>query len=137
MTDAERTISRPAKGELREARLRILDDHRIAIGCGASTELIAWSEVVSARSLNNYTLIITSGRTLKVRSPLCAVVENLAVLGLVQVRRDTAVNVARVKSLRGGGRHRLALMLDNDCRVEVGRQFQRNIRARFATAAVR
>ena len=55
----------------------------------------------------------------------------LADLGLVQVRRDVAVNGARVRRLIGSGRHRLTVILDGGACVQVGRQFQRDIRARF------
>jgi DNA-binding LytR/AlgR family response regulator len=122
----------PAIGSRRETRFRVLDADRIAVCWGSSTELIAWSEVVSVHAVRNYSAIIVCGRTLKVRSTLRAVVAELAALGLMQVRRDAAVNVTRVRRLIGGGRHRLLVILDDDRRIEVGREFQRPVRARLA-----
>ena len=82
-------------------------------------------------SVRNYSVITLCGRTLKVRSTLRAVVAELAALGLMQVRRDAAVNVTRVRRLIGAGRHRLLMILDDDRRIEVGREFQRQVRARL------
>ena len=118
----------------KETRFRVLDGERIAVCWGSSTELIAWSDIVSVHSLRNCSVITACGRTIKVRATLRAVVAELAVLGLIQVRRDTAVNLKRVRRLVGAGRHRLLIMLDDDRRVEVGREFQRQVRARFASA---
>ena len=118
----------------RETRFRVIDADRIAVCWGSSTELLAWSDVVSVHSLRNCSVITACGRTIKVRSPLRAVVAALAALGLIQVRRDTAVNITRVRRLVGGGRHRLLMILDDDRRVEVGREFQRQVRARFASS---
>ncbi|HWJ12634.1 MAG TPA: hypothetical protein VNS10_02765 [Gemmatimonadaceae bacterium] len=53
------------------------------------------------------------------------------------MRRDTAVNINRVQRLVGAGRHRLIMILDDDFRVEVGREFQRQVRARFAVSSTR
>jgi len=100
-------------------------------------ELIAWSEIVSVHSVGNYSVITMCGRARKVRGPLRAVVAKLGALGLMQVRRGTAVNVARVRRLIGVGRHRLLVILDDDRRIEVGREFQRHVRARFAPNPVR
>jgi DNA-binding LytR/AlgR family response regulator len=109
----------------------VLDADRIAVRWGSSTELIAWSEVVSVHSARNYSVITVCGRTLKVRSTLRALVAELAALGLMQVRRDTAVNVTRVRQLIGAGRHRLLMILDDERSIEVGREFQRQVRARL------
>jgi DNA-binding LytR/AlgR family response regulator len=109
----------------------VLDADRIAVCWGSSTELIAWSEVVSVHSVRNYSVITVCDRTLKVRSTLRAVVAELAALGLMQVRRDAAVNLARVRRLIGGGRHQLLMILDDDRRIAVGREFQRQVRARL------
>jgi DNA-binding LytR/AlgR family response regulator len=118
----------------REARFRVIDAERIAVCWGSSTELLAWSEIVSVHSLRNCAVITACGRTVKVRSTLRAVVAELACLGLMQVRRDTAVNITRVRRLIGAGRHRLLMILDDDRHVEVGREFQRQVRARFASS---
>jgi DNA-binding LytR/AlgR family response regulator len=121
----------------REARSRVVGGDRIAVCWGSSTEFVSWSDVLSVHSVRNYAVITARGRAIKVRSTLRAVVAELAPLGLMQVRRDTAVNITRVCRLIGAGRHRLVIILDDDCRVEVGREFQRQVRARFASAPPR
>jgi len=118
----------------RETRFRVINGDRIAVCWGSSTELLAWADVISVQSLRNCSVITACGRTIKVRSPLRAVVAELAPLGLMQVRRDTAVNITRVRRIVGAGRHRLLMILDDDRRIEVGREFQRQVRARFASA---
>ena len=128
VTDIE---AAPETVSQRGPRFRVLGPDRIVVRWGSSTELIAWSEVVSVHSVRNHSVITLCGRTLKVRSPLRAVVAELAALGLMQVRRDAAVNVTRVRRLIGAGRHRLLMILDDDRRIDVGREFQRQVRARL------
>ena len=115
-------------------RCRILDPERIALSWGATTEVIPWAQVIVAQWVENCTVISTDNRTLKIRCPLVSVLERLAALGLVQVRRDVAVNAAKVRRLVGTGRHRLIIVLDDDRFVAVGREFQREVRARFGAA---
>jgi hypothetical protein len=55
----------------------------------------------------------------------------LAQFDLVQIRRDIAVNGANIRRLIGSGRHRLIVVLDDGARISAGREFQRQIRARF------
>jgi len=121
----------------RETRFRVIDAERIAVCWGSSTELLAWADVISVHSLRNSSVITACGRTIKVRSTLRAVVAELASLGLMQVRRDTAVNITRVRRLVGAGRHRLVMILDDDRRIDVGREFQRQVRARLASGPTR
>jgi len=121
----------------RETRFRVIDAERIAVCWGSSTELLAWADVVSVHSVRNCSVITACNRMIKVRATLRAVVAELAPLGLMQVRRDTAVNFTRVRRLVGAGRHRLLMILDDDRRVEVGREFQRQVRARFASSPPR
>src|SRR4029078_11241389 len=94
VTDIERgdgaTIAAP-----RETRFRLLDAERIAVCWGSSTELLAWADVVSVHSVRNFSVITACNRMIKVRATLRAVVAELAPLGLMQVRRDTAVNFTR------------------------------------------
>jgi DNA-binding LytR/AlgR family response regulator len=116
-------------------RCRVVGHDRIALCWGASTDFLAWSDVVSVRSIRNCALIVARNRSIKVRSPLRAVVAEFAMLGLIQIRRDLAVNQTHVRRLIGTGRHRLVLTLDDDSEIEVGREFQRLIRARFAPGA--
>jgi DNA-binding LytR/AlgR family response regulator len=125
--------SGPAIATPRETRFRVIDAERIAVCWGSSTEVLAWADVISVHSLRNCSVITACGRTIKVRSTLRAVVAELASLGLMQVRRDTAVNITRVRRLVGAGRHRLLMILDDDRRIDVGREFQRQVRARFAS----
>ena len=130
MTDVKHETT-TAIDSRRRPRFRVVGTDRIAVCWGSSTELIAWPEVVSVHSVRNYVVIAACGRMIKVRSTLRAVVADLAVFGLMQVRRDAAVNVARVRRLIGAGRHRLLMILDDDRRIEVGRDFQRQVRARL------
>ena len=116
-------------------RLRMVGAGRISLDWGATTEVVPWSDVISARSVQNHTEIVTHDRTLKVHCPLKTIVAMLASLGLVQVRRDVAVNGSRVRRLVGAGRHRLTVILEGGACVQVGRQFQRDIRAQFGVSA--
>ena len=136
MTEIDQSDGR-AIAPQRETRFRVLDAERISVCWGSSTELLAWSDVITVHALRNCSVINACGRTLKVRSPLRTVVAELTVLGLMQVRRDTAVNITRVRRLIGAGRHRLLMILDDDRRIEVGREFQRAVRARFASKPAR
>lgn len=130
LTNAEHA-ERPAIAAPKETRFRVLNAERVSVCWGSSTELLIWAEVLTIHSLRNCSVITVGDRTIKVRSPLRAVVAELAALGLMQVRRDTAVNVSRVRRLVGTGRHRLLMILDDDRHIEVGREFQRRVRARF------
>lgn len=119
----------------RAGRLRVVGTGRIAVACGASTEIVEWDEVVTIRSVHNCTQILTRTRSLKIRSPLSAVVTQLSGVGLVQVRRDAAVNGSKVRQLVGSGCHRLAILLDDGSSLEVGRRFQRVVRLRFGAGS--
>jgi DNA-binding LytR/AlgR family response regulator len=66
-----------------------------------------------------------------VRGPLQAVICTLAGLGFVQIHRRIAVNDSKVLRLIRCGRRRLDFLLEDDVRLEVGRQFQRSVRDRF------
>lgn len=112
-------------------RFRLLDASTFSVDWGSTTSVVQWCEVISARSKGNHTEIATLARVLKVHCPLREVVQALTCLGLVQLRRDLAVNADRVRRLVGGGRHRLIVVLEDGACVRVGRQFQRDIRARF------
>ncbi len=117
------------------SRLRLVGPGAISLDWGATTEVVSWPDVISAHSVRNHTEIVTRDRTLKVHCPLKTIVVALASLGLVQVRRDVAVNGGRVRRLIGAGRHRLTLVLDGGACVQVGRQFQHAVRARFGPKA--
>ena len=86
---------------------------------------------VSARAVGNHTEIATLAGLVKVHCPLKEIIEVLTSIGLVQLRRNLAVNANRVRRLIGCGQHRLVVVLEGDCCVHVGRQFQRDIRAQF------
>ena len=120
-------------GERRDARnrVRLLDTSTFSIDWGSTTTVVQWCDVISARAVGNCTEIATLAHILKVHCPLSGIVETLKCLGLVQLRRDVAVNGARVRRLVGGGRHRLVVVLEDGACVRVGRQFRRDIRARF------
>jgi DNA-binding LytR/AlgR family response regulator len=119
-----------ARGE----RLLVLDGDRIAIRNRASTQVVFCEEVICARAAKNGTWIVTVRGEFKVREPMNSVVEKLTVVGVVRIHRAIAVNGSKVRSLLGRSQHRLAVMLDGDACFEVGRQFQRAIRARFGAA---
>lgn len=127
-------VARPATDHKRRnarRRLRVLDASTISVDWGPTTSVVQWCDVISARSVGNHTEIATVARVLRARCPLRDTIETLTGLGLVQLRRDLAVNAARVRRLVGGGRHRLVVLLDDGGCVRVGRQFQRDVRARF------
>ena len=115
-------------------RLLVLDGARIAIRHRASTQVVARDEVICARAARNGTWIVTIRGQFKVREPMNSVVDKLATVGVVRIHRAIAVNGDKVRSLIGRSQHRLAVMLDGDECFEVGRQFQRAIRARFGAA---
>ena len=115
-------------------RLSVLDGHRIAIRQRASTHVVARGEVICVRAAKNGTWIVTAHGQFKVREPMNSVVDKLAVVGIVRIHRAVAVNGDRVRSLLGRSQHRLLVMLDCNESFEVGRQFQREIRARFGAA---
>jgi DNA-binding LytR/AlgR family response regulator len=111
--------------------VRVIGAGRIAICSGASTEVVAWDDVILARSAKNYTWIVTRRGDVRVRRPLQVVIETLAALGLVQIHRCVAVNDSKVRRLVRSGRRRLEILLEDELRLEVGRQYQRVVRARF------
>ena len=115
------------------SRVRLLGPDTISLHRGAVTEVVRCRDVISARSVGNYTEIVAAGRTLKVRCPLKTIIATLTSVGLVQVRKGVAVNGARVCRLVGSGKHRLVLELEGGVCVHVGRPFQSVIRARFGS----
>lgn len=117
--------------QVARSRFRVLDASTISVDWGSTTSVVPWRDVISVRAVGNRTEIATLATVLKVRCPLKEIIEALSVLGVVQLRRDLAVNGARVRRMIGGGRHRLVVVLEDGACVAVGRQFQRDIRARF------
>ena len=115
-------------------RLSVLDGHRIAIRHRASTHVVAREEVICVLAARNGTSIVTARGPFKVREPMNSVVDKLAIIGVVRIHRAVAVNASRVRRLLGRSQHHLAVILDCDASFEVGRQFQREIRARFGAA---
>lgn len=115
-------------------RLSLLDGHRIAIRHRASTHVLGREEVICVRAAKNGTSIVTARGRFHVREPMNSVVDKLAIVGLVRIHRAVAVNGNRVRSLLGRSQHRLAVILEGDECFDVGRQFQRAIRARFGAA---
>jgi DNA-binding LytR/AlgR family response regulator len=113
-------------------RVRIVGTDSIALSWGSTIEIVRWMDVISVRSVQNHAEIVTRSRTLKARCSLKAIATALAEFDLVQIRRGVAVNGARVHQLIGRGRHRLFLVLEGGACVPVGREFQRQIRARFS-----
>jgi DNA-binding LytR/AlgR family response regulator len=113
------------------SRIRLLDAGTISVDWGSATSVVRWCDVVSARAVGNHTEIATLAGPVKVHCPLKEIIEVLTSMGLVQLRRNLAVNATRVRRLIGCGQHRLVIVLEDDRCVDVGRQFQRDIRARF------
>jgi DNA-binding LytR/AlgR family response regulator len=111
--------------------VRVIGLDRVAIRSGAATEVVAWSDIILARSARNHVWVVTRHGSIRVRSPLQVVVDALAGMGLVQIHRRIAVNDAKVRRLVRSGHRRLEILLDDELRLEVGRQFQRMVRARF------
>jgi DNA-binding LytR/AlgR family response regulator len=112
-------------------RLQVLEGDRIAIRHRASTHVVARGEVICARAAKNGTWIVTARGHFKVRESMNSVVGKLTRVGVVRIHRAIAVNGDKVRSLLGRSQHRLAVVLEGDECFDVGRQFQRAIRARF------
>lgn len=119
---------------VRAERLCVLDGDRIAIRYRSSTQVFAWEELICARAAKNGTWIVTRHGEFKIRESIGTVVSRLEAVGIVQIHRGVAVNGGKVRQLVGRSQHRLVVILDDDCSYEVGRQFQRSIRARFGGA---
>ena len=111
--------------------VRVIGADRVAICSGPSTEVVEWNDIILARSARSYTWIVTRRGALRVRGPLQVVICTLAGLGFVQIHRRVAVNDSKVRRLVRCGRRRLDILLEDDVRLEVGRQFQRSVRDRF------
>jgi DNA-binding LytR/AlgR family response regulator len=111
--------------------VRVIGAGRVSICSGASTEIVEWSDIIMARSAKSYTWIVTRRGELRVRGPLQVVICALASLGFVQIHRRFAVNDSKVRRLIRCGRRRLDILLEDDVRLEVGRQFQHSVRDRF------
>jgi DNA-binding LytR/AlgR family response regulator len=115
-------------------RLALLEGDRIAIRHRASIQVLPLDEVICARSARNGTWIVTASGQFKVREPMNNVVDKLSTVGIVRIHRAVAVNSGRVRRLVGRSKHRLAVVIEGDACFEVGRSFQRAIRARFWAA---
>lgn len=111
--------------------VRIIGVDRVAICSGPSTEVVEWNDIILARSARSHTWIVTRRGALRVRGPLQVVICTLAGLGFVQIHRRVAINDSKVRRLVRCGRRRLDILLEDDVRLEVGRQFQRSVRDRF------
>jgi DNA-binding LytR/AlgR family response regulator len=111
----------------------VLSAESIALYWGSTIEVIRWCDVISVHADQNSTAIAVHGRTLSVHSSLKAVLSALAGFDLVRIRRDVAVNGSGVRRLVGQGRHHLIVELEAGVCMRVGREFQRNIRARFGS----
>jgi DNA-binding LytR/AlgR family response regulator len=111
--------------------VRVIGGGRVSICSRASTEVVEWGDIILARSDRSYTWIVTRRGALRVRGPLHVVICSLAGLGFVQIHRRVAVNDSKVRRLIRSGRRRLDILLEDDMRLEVGRQFQRSVRDRF------
>lgn len=111
--------------------VRVIGAGRVSICSGPSTEVVEWNDIILARSAKSYTWIVTRRGALRVRGPLQVVICTLAGLGFVQIHRRVAINDSKVRRLIRSGRRRLDILLEDDVRLEVGRQFQRSVRDRF------
>jgi len=127
VSSAEPIVDRPTSA----GYVRVIGPARVAICSGASTDVVEWSDIILAKSAKNYTWIVTRQGAIRVRRPLQVVIESLAALGFVQIHRRVAVNDSKVRRLVRSGRRRLEILLEDELRLEVGRQYQRVIRARF------
>lgn len=111
--------------------IRLLDGGQVAIRRGATINFFHHRDIRSAHSAGNNTLINTRRGEIRLHQPLRAVLEDLGSIGLIQIHRSTAVNLAAIRQLVGCGQHRVRLRLDDDRWLDIGRQFQRTIRAHF------
>ena len=121
----------PARRDTDADFISRLDDGRIAVRHGASIDIVAWHDLVYAKSANKYTWIVTTRGHYKTRQSLATVVNALAELGLVRVHRGIALNGTRVERVIGRGRHHLTIVLDTGTEFAVGREFQRPVRDRY------
>ena len=112
----------------RVARVRLLDGTHLAVSYGALTDVIPIGEILVVRAEQNATHFVTHRRAFKVRSPLRVVLVKLAGAGLVQLRRDVAVNSAKIRRVVGAGGHRLHVVLEDESSIDVGRTYQRAVR---------
>jgi DNA-binding LytR/AlgR family response regulator len=99
--------------------------------------LVRGDAILLARSVGNYTYLVTEAGEHSLRVPLGLVVEELRVFGLSRIHRSVAVNMARVRRVVGRGRHRLCVVLSTGVEIEVGRSYQRSVRAALGAATHR
>jgi DNA-binding LytR/AlgR family response regulator len=109
----------------------------VALRSARSTELLSVDAIVFARSVGNYTLLATESSEHAVRAPLTVIVEVLQAFGLARIHRTSAVNIGHVRRLVGRGRHHLSVVLSTGVEVEVGRAYQRAIRAQLGARTQR
>lgn len=117
--------------------LTVLDGGRVALRYVRSTELLSVDAIVLVRSAGKYTRLVTESSEHEVRAPLTFVVEVLQTFGLARIHRAAAVNMGHVRRLVGRGRHHLSVVLSTGLEVEVGRAYQRLIRARLGARTQR
>jgi DNA-binding LytR/AlgR family response regulator len=127
----------PASRRSRQWPLSVLPSGQVAIRWAGSTELLRGDAIVLARSVGNYTRITTDASEYVVRIPLGIVVDQLEVFGMLRIHRAVAVNITYVRRVVGRGGHRLSLVLSTGLKVEVGRSYQREVRARLGARTQR
>ena len=130
---ATTSLEREPSG-VRLDRVCVLDGERFAIRNRAAMQVVRWNDVLYLRAAINRTCLVTSSGEVSVRAPITAVTRALESLGCVRIHRGIAVNGGKIVMLIGRGGHGLTVVLENDVRLEVGRRFQRALRARFGAA---
>jgi DNA-binding LytR/AlgR family response regulator len=111
--------------------LAVLENGWIALRRANATELLRPEWIISAHSVGNRTLIAAQSDQYTVRAPLHVAVDTLERFGLIRIHRRTAVNLARVRRLISHGQRQLHIVLDTGLEMEIGRTYQKDLRARL------
>jgi DNA-binding LytR/AlgR family response regulator len=106
----------------------LLRDDRLAIRHGACMDIVRPADIVSVHAKKNLTSVVTRDATIRAYVPISDVIEILRRFGVVRIHRGVGVNMAHVRRMIGGGRHRLTVVLDTGVVLAVGRVFQPALR---------
>jgi DNA-binding LytR/AlgR family response regulator len=102
----------------------LLRDDRLAIRHGGCLDIVRPADIISVHAKKNLTCVVTRDATIRAYVPICDVIEILGRFGVVRIHRGVGVNIAHVRRMVGGGRHRLTVVLDTGVALTVGRVFQ-------------
>lgn len=119
-TALERVSSREPRGRAQT----------LVVRKGRELRTIPAGDVVYARGADDYAELHLADGSVHLHEKTLNTLETLLPPGFTRVHRSYLVNMARVRGLRTGPR--LALVMDGDSLVPVGRMYRDGIRARFA-----